>query len=321
MTETALPLLVIVEDGAPEEDWHEARSYGVTASRTHSIANGSRKTWRRILDEQLNGSTFRGNRHTRRGHDREDDLIRQCAELPGVVALAPSHALFGAHANPLHRATPDGLGIHDTYGDFGTEVKHHSDTWDSDEIPADHYDQMQFGMHVTGFDWWLYAWGIEGVDGIFHRWVRRDDRRIAVLAARADAYIAWRAAGAPEIDGLSDDIDEALAEDARGLAMEREAKRIRAAAKAVLEAELVAPFLLNGGGTLQVAGSRAGYTVTTTHELQLDDEVWADADPLTYEEYLTAKAVAAKLRADALEAHGTEALKVRRTITENKDAA
>ena len=78
MTLADRELLVIVENGASEQEWHDGRDEGVTASEIHAIASGSMKTRRRILDAKLNGSTFKGNAHTARGHEREQAIL----ELP-----------------------------------------------------------------------------------------------------------------------------------------------------------------------------------------------------------------------------------------------
>lgn len=279
-------MLVIVEDGASEDEWLDARAEGVTASEIHAIAAGSRKTWRRILDEKLNGSTFTGNEHTRRGHEREGDLIAAAQYLDGVVVLAPSAALFGNDANPLHRATPDGLGIHAELGHFGAEMKHH-EKWDRDDVPAEHLDQCLWGMHVLGVDWWLYAWGVDGTDGLAgFKWIPRDDKRIAQLVAQADAFLAWRAAGAPEIDDIPDDVDDALADYRRGLELAAEGEALKKAARPVLDA-YAAAHNVAPGDPLRKSGSRAAFFYEPKPEVEVLDEVaWQAAEPESYQEWL-----------------------------------
>lgn len=283
-------LLVIVEDGASEEEWQDGRSEGVTASRAHDVANGSRKTWRRILDEQLNGSTFTGNKDTRRGNEREPELIAAAAQLDGVVILAPSNALFGRHENPLHRATPDGLGIHERLGHFGAEVKSHGPNWARDDIPAEHMDQMQWGMHVLDVDWWLYVWEVEGVDGIRHEWVPRNDKRITQLAAQADAFIAWREAGAPEIDDIPDDVDDALADYAEGLDLAARGEKLKKAARKVIDPWAADQKEPGEGSPLRKQGSRAGVFFEPRPALiVLDEEAWEAAEPDSYAQWVDLK--------------------------------
>lgn len=278
-------LHVIVEDGAPEDEWLDARSEGVTASEIRAIAHGSRKRWRSILDDKLNGSTFKGNAHTKRGHDREGDLIRQASLLDGVVVLARSGALFGNEDSDLHRATPDGLGIHEMLGHFGAEAKHHAEGWDRDDIPAEHMDQMQWGMHVLDVQWWLYVWAVDGTEGIRHEWVPRDDKRIGQLVAQADAFIAWRDAGAPEIDDIPDDVDDALAEYAHGLELAAEGERIKKAARPIIDA-FTAQQKAAQGDPLRKTGSRASlFFEPKPDTLVLDEEAWEAAEPESYAEW------------------------------------
>lgn len=293
-------LLVIVEDGAPEQEWMDARAEGVTASEIHAIAAGSRKTWRRILDDKLNGSTFHGNAHTARGHAREADLIAAAALLDCVVVLHGSGALFGSNENHLHRGTPDGLGIHDQFGHFIAEAKHHDTGYTQDRIPADHFDQVQWNMHVLDAGWALYVWGVEGVDGIEHEWVPRDDRRIAQLVAQADAFIAWREAGAPEVDDIPDDVDDAFADYARGLDLAAQGEKLKKAARPVIDewrkTQRNAP-----GEPLRKQGSRASFFYEPKPDvLILDEEAWADAEPGTYAEVVEARARVAEQEAAAL---------------------
>lgn len=279
MTEVTVPhYIVIVADGAPEEEWHEGRAEGVTASEIHAIAVGSIKARRAILDGKLNGSTFHGNQHTKRGHELEPVIIAAAAMIDGVTALAGSNALLAHPEHLLHRATPDGLGYHAIFGDFGAEVKRREKTAAVD-VPADHYDQMQFGMWVTGLRWWLYAWMVEGEDHIHHRWIERDDDRIAVLARQADDFIAWRAAGAPAIDGLPDEVDEALAQYARGLAIAAEGDALKKTARPVIDAWIAEQ---NPTDVLRREGSQASLTFTPKTKTVLDEDAWAAAEPETF---------------------------------------
>jgi hypothetical protein len=285
LTDIEPELLVIVPDGASEEDWQDGRSEGPTASVIRAIANGSRKRWRSVLDDMLNGSTFHGNEHTRRGHDREGAILAAAAQLEGVLFLHPSGALFGCPTAPLHRATPDGLGLHQVLGYFGAEVKHHAAGWTRETIPADHMDQMQWGMHVTGYAWWLYAWAVDGEEDIHHEWVPRDDTRIEQLARQADAFIEWRQAGAPEIDDIPDDVDDALADYRRGLELERDGAALKKAARPVIDAW--ATERSTAGDPLRRNGSRAAVFFEPKPDVEVLDEVaWAAAEPESYAEWL-----------------------------------
>lgn len=282
-------LLVIVPEGSPEEEWHEARDAGVTASEIHDIARGSRKAWRTILDAKLNGSTFRGNKYTEAGHEAEGRIIEKLRTLFGVVCIGRSGALFGNPDAPLHRATPDGFGIEEHLGDFGVEVKWHTEKWARTDIPAGHLDQVQWGMHVTGLAWWLYAWTVDGSDEVHHQWVPRDDVRIEQLIRQADAFLAWRAAGAPEIDDIPDDIDDHIATYAEQQQIESAAKKAKEAAGTAIK-KWAGSQPAEPGDPLRKSGSRASLFFEPKPEtVVLDADAWKVAEPESHAEYLELK--------------------------------
>lgn len=292
MTAPKHAFLVVVPDGATDDEWQDGRGEGVTASDIHTIAVGSMKARRSILDAKLNGSTFRGNQHTKRGHELEPVIIAAAAKLDGVEMLDGSNALLGHPEHPLHRATPDGLGRHVIRGPFGAEVKRR----EKDAvmgIPVGHFDQCQFGMWVTGYSWWLYAWMVEGEDRIHHRWIERDDDRIAVLARQADDFIAWRAAGAPSINGLPDDIDDALAEYARGLAIAGEGEALKKAARTRIDAWIAEQKPTE---VLRREGSRASLTFTPKTKTVLDEDAWAADKPQVHAAVVDLEERAAMIR-------------------------
>jgi hypothetical protein len=295
---------VIVPDGAPEDEWLEGRAGGVTASEVHGIAHGSRKTWRRILDEKLNGSTWNGNEHTRRGHEWEPRILAEIDELPGVTAVYASSALYGNPENPKHRATPDALGIDEGGTQFGIEVKHHAPGYTQTAIPADHMDQMQWGMHVLGLDSWLYGWAVDGVPGVNTEWVERDEARIAYLVKQADSFIEWRASGAPELDDIPEDVDDDLAVYSREQRAESAAKKAKDAAGARLKAWAAA---LHDGGPMRRGGTRAAlFFEPKPAALVLDEKAWEAAEPETYAEFVAARTALAEQAAAATVLYGVE---------------
>ena len=151
-----------------------------------------------------------------------------------------------------------------------------------------------------GLDWWLYAWEVDGQPGIQHHWIARDDKRITQLIAQADAFIEWRAAGAPEIDDIPDNVDDALADYARGLALEAEGKRLKAAARSAID-EFAAAQTSAPGDPLRRNGSRAQlFFEPKPDTLTLDEDAWAAAEPGTYAEWVAARAAAAAQEAAAL---------------------
>ncbi|KJL49506.1 YqaJ-like viral recombinase domain protein [Microbacterium hydrocarbonoxydans] len=313
------PLRIVAEDSLGSDEGRAARAAGVTASEAHTIAHAGRGAQLRILDDKLNGATFRGNAHTRRGHEREDFLIDWASE--NVALCAANIALIGHPELTWLLATPDGLGWDMAHGPFGVEVKSHDHTWGGrDDIPAEHYDQMQIGMAVTETNWWLYVWEVMGEDGTptlddpRFVWVPRDEHRIGVLIGEAEKFMAWREAGAPEIDDLPADVDDALADWARARAMKTAAAAAEAAADKIIRAYALDEADERGA---KGAGQRAAFALTKLPVL--DEAAWADAEPASYAEVVDMRTrVKAAEKAAAALYHRDQ---VRLTITATKGAA
>lgn len=280
------------------EEWHGIRAGGVTASEAHDIANGGRGTHKRIRAEKLAGAGFRGNAHTSRGNEREPFLLQWANDF--VSQCFPSSLIFAHPGNLRHMATPDGFGFGATPAEsFGVEVKSHDHTWTSGEIPEDHYDQMQFGMWVTGFDRWLYLWEVMGEDGRptledpQYRWVARDEARIGRLVSEADRFLAWWDAGAPDHDNLADELDDALADYAHGLRLGREAEALKKPSRVTVAAEVARIAEASGDDVVKLAGTRAALVWKVDTVDVLDKDAWAEGDPEQYAEWEDARIRAA----------------------------
>lgn len=314
-----LPYRVVAEDSLGSEGGRAARAAGITASEAHAIRVGGRASHRRILDDKLNGSSFRGNAHTYRGHEREPFLLAWANR--NIAPLTANAALLGHQVIPWLLATPDALG-----DGFGAEAKSHDHKWgDRDNIPAEHYDQMQAGMAVTGFDRWLYIWEVMGEDGTptldapRSRWVPRDEKRIAQLIREGEKFMQWRADGAPVADAdLPDEVDEALAiiaEADEAIAPHKKARE--AALKIVREhAESTADEHGSKG-----AGLRGSFTYSKTPKRVLDEAAWAIAEPAAYAKWIAAQAVVDDVAAIALETYGIEETSTRLNTTKTKGAS
>lgn len=284
---TATPLV----DSIDEEAWKTLRAEGVTASEVHSVETGGRSTWRRILDEKLNGSTFQGNRYTRRGHEREAFILAAVADMPAVESLTPNATLFAHAKHELHRATPDAFLVQVDGKAAGVEVKSRNHGWDVTKIPGDVYDQCQWGMHVTGLDLWYQVTEVMGTDGLptledpTVALIARDERRIRQLAKAADEFIAWRESGAAG-DTLPDEELDAVrrwvAASMRKSAAEAEVKALR---------RHVDKLIANRPGAAtdgwKFAHDEVGgftYSVKTEDVEVLDEDAWKAAEPEGYAE-------------------------------------
>jgi hypothetical protein len=303
---------------APDrEAWLAERAKGVCASEVHRIANGGRSTWRRILEDKLNGSTFKGNRHTRRGHRREPVLLGVLKDTVSRT-IEPNDRLFSHPEHSRHMATPDAMGSDDRR--FGVEVKSHAAGWARTDVPPDHYDQCQWGMWVTESPRWLYAWEVMDEDGLpslddpAHVWIDRDEKRIAELAAAAEAFLAWWDAGAPEDDGLPDELDEALAAWVEARARKQAAEADEKAAEAVVRAHIAGVPGAEDKG-LKLAGWRAQVAYTVSTRRVLDEAAWRAAEPDGWREWAEAAEAAERARKDAELLYGRAARQTRLRIT------
>ena len=282
---TATTATRLAESTDPEA-WHVARGEGVTASEIHAIHTGGRSTWRRILDDKLNGSTFKGNKHTRRGNEREAFILAAIADMPGIAALEPNAALYANAAHPLHRATPDALGTLVDGTLVGGEVKSRAHGWDATSIPTDVLYQCQWGMHTLGYDRWVLGTEVMGPDGqptlddphvII---IDRDQALINALAKSADEFIAWRGSGAAD-DTLPDEELDAIrrwnAAKARISAATEEAKALEKQVRSIIKARPGAEQ--HGWKFLNDDAGGFTYSVSVDTVDVLDEDAWKRGDP------------------------------------------
>lgn len=306
MTMTAPTTATPIADATVDRPaWLDERGEGVTASEVHAIATGGRSTWRRILDDKLNGSTFKGNKHTRRGNERERFILSEVAAMPAVESLTPNSTLFAHAKHALHRATPDAFLIQVDGIPAGVEVKSRAHGWDVTKIPADAADQCQWGMHVTGLDLWYFVTEVMGQDGEptladpTVALIARDEQRIRELVRAADEFIAWRESGAPD-DTLPDDELDAIrrwnAAKQRVASATEEAKALEKQVRKIIADH---PTAETEGW--KFANDTAGgftYSVTTTETTVIDEDDWKQDAPESYAELLGLRAEAADAAAE-----------------------
>lgn len=293
---------IIVPGDAPRELWSAERGEGVTASEALAVARGGLKARQAIAERKMNGSTFHGNAATRAGSAREAALLDEATEI--IPGIEPNSALWGAHDNDLHRATPDGIGTDEDGNLLVVEVKSHEWGWEHDTIPADHRAQLQWQMHVVGADYALYGFEVRDeddqppIEGA--QWIRvdRDEEMIEWLVDRADAFISWRNDGCPAVDDLPDDVASALDEWAP---LKREldalAKREKAAAAALRKATADLPHV-ERFGTVGM-GEAGGFQLSVAEIVSIDEERWKDDDPNGHAAIQQARATLAMAEAKA----------------------
>lgn len=319
---TKLPPLVAATSAETDRDtWMEERGRRVTASEVHAIAVGGRSTWLRLLDNKLNGETFKGTASTARGRRREAFLI-DFAKTFVDPSIEENAVLFVHPENGRIGATPDGIGER-----IGVEVKSLDFGADPFEVPAEHYDQMQLGLYVTGRERWLYVREVMGEDGEptlddpAWQWIERDETRIAQLVSEAEKFLAWWDAGAPVSDDLDPELDDALAAWADARRRKQSAEADEKAADAIIRRHIAAMPGSDKPGVYKAAGRAAQFVYTVTEKPVLDVEKWAEAEPVSHAawEALAERATAAATAATAL--YTKPSLSTRLNISPSKESA
>lgn len=276
------PAIIVATASTDRERWMAERGgHTVTASQVHRIARGSKRTWRAIVDDKLNGAKFKGNAHTERGHEREPFLLAAASVFTGDVFDATGH-LFAAADDQRFRATPDAVAFAE---DYGVEAKSHIHGTDVSKIPTDHFDQMQWGMRVLGYSRWLYVTEVLGEDGeptlddpVF-RWVPRDEGRIAELEEVAIQFLDWWDAGCPMGDTDLPDNFEAVV--GAWLAADAQAKAAAAVAKTHEKHVRALIAARTGADTAgwKPSSPVGGFTYSVTPRVVLDEDAWKTAEP------------------------------------------
>jgi hypothetical protein len=192
------PTLPLWDDPAPDHRdrivahstdrvaWIRARSRGVTATDAARLSSAA--SVRAVATEKLLGSSFGGNAYTDHGNAREPEIARWVRHEHGIE---PSTALFHAHGEKAHLATPDGVG--EVAGTLVlAEIKTTAHYWRS--IPRSYLRQVWWQQYVLGAERTLFVWE-QHVDFVpLHneprvQWVERDDNEIHALIGRANAVL------------------------------------------------------------------------------------------------------------------------------------
>lgn len=302
MTSQITAARIVVPDDAPRTVWMLERGEGVTASDAWKIARAGIKARRTIVEQKMNGSTFRGNKATNAGHAREAALLDEAAER--LASLTPNGALWAAADNDLHRATPDAIGIDQDGALVVVEVKSHEFGWKSDAIPVEHMAQMQWQIRVLGADYALYGFEVRDeddmppIEGATWIQVPRDEEMIAYLVERADDFIAWRDAGCPDVDALPVEVNAALSKWAPlkrslDIAAAAEKKAADEMKKAIAKLPHAARFGAVGMGA-------GGFQSSVTESVSIDEAAWKAASPEVHAHAESLRVELALIEASAL---------------------
>ncbi|MEP6481360.1 MAG: YqaJ viral recombinase family protein [Rhodoglobus sp.] len=167
--------------------WLRARSRGVTATDVARLS--SVQAVRSVAQDKMLGTGFGGNAFTDHGRTREPEIAKWVRASHGIL---PSSALYHAHGEPAHLATPDGVAV------IGgqlllSEIKTTGHAWRS--IPRSYLRQVWWQQYVLGAERTLVVW--EQHDDFVPvrgepqwRWVERDENEIHVLVGLANRLLA-----------------------------------------------------------------------------------------------------------------------------------
>ena len=161
--------------------WLKARLNGVTATDVGKIVklNGHFSAQRAaLLEAKLSGQEGPFLPAYQHGIDREPIIAAWVAENYGIQP----NSLLCRGDNPRHLATPDGIGA-------GVVAEIKTSGRPLDQTLGTYRDQLQWQLHVTQSERLLFV--VENRDTLRRetRWVERDEYRILILAAHADAFI------------------------------------------------------------------------------------------------------------------------------------
>ena len=270
--------VIVLDDGTDKASWRAAREGKTTATRVAKIMTGGPGTWASLKRPE----TFRGNRYTEYGREREPFILGHLAQY----GLLPNAALLGRADNPEHAATPDAI---DANGWYLGEAKTTVTEWEGLDSTlasfrrngiADYWWQIQWQLYVTGALSCYFAYELH--EDFIPVWpeprvviVERDDAAIEEALAQVVAWQEFDADGIDAPDGLDD-----LLADRRYAKAAADAAAARAAAVDAEIRELMQqhgkPIRYEGPG-ITVAWS--GKPVSTT---RFDSTAFKQADPDRY---------------------------------------
>lgn len=178
----------VLADSSNRIEWLRARAQGITATDVAKLS--TERSIRSAAWDKLHGSGFSGNPYTEHGRRREPVIASWVQENFNIF---PSTQLFHSKDNPIHLATPDGLGF-DGHGiPVLAEIKTTNKPFN--RVPKNYLRQILWQQYVIGAQKTLFVWEqhenfvpLQAVPQF--QWVQRDDEMIADLIAKAGDLVA-----------------------------------------------------------------------------------------------------------------------------------
>lgn len=167
--------------------WLRARSRGITATDVAKLS--TERSVATVVHDKLYGSGFTGNAYTDHGRTREPEIAQWVRAKHGILA---SDALFHAHGQPSHLATPDGVRVTPSGSVELAEIKTTSSPWRS--IPRTYLRQIWWQQYVLGAERTLLVWEhhenfVPVSEEPQCRWIDRDDNEIHMLVGLASRVL------------------------------------------------------------------------------------------------------------------------------------
>ena len=181
----------MIFDDKSREEWLQRRRQFVSATDVARLARGGQATWATIRNEKLTGeSSFRGNRYTEWGNEREPHIVSLLTFLHGLEPNRKFMVLDGT----VWGATPDAISETMT-GEVKTSVKPLGETAEElRKINPGYYDQVQWAMLAADRAVCAFAWELNdnfapapGASFL----VERDEERIAALITVAEEFLEY----------------------------------------------------------------------------------------------------------------------------------
>lgn len=184
-------------ESSSREEWLEQRKGYLTATDIASIRTGTEKAFRELWEKKHKGDTFRGNRYTDWGLEREPAIAEYVRDTLGYRGLHPNSKLV-VKDGTRHAATPDMMAEDGSMSCQIKTVGEASDWSDVRHLPAQYRAQVEWEMHVLGIEKCLFAWEIrhDTEDGfepgdIYDGVVKSDPKlrkKLLEIAAEFEAY-------------------------------------------------------------------------------------------------------------------------------------
>lgn len=183
--------IYIKDDGLPldadldNELWREIRRNSVSATDARKLVklNGEVSAQRsKLLDEKLSGNFLPFLEAFELGIQREPEIAKLVQDIfPQEHLIHNRYLAIGE--NPRHVATPDMVGPSSL-----CEIK--VSTKPLKLAKTTYRDQLQWQMHVTGYEKVLFVVENRHSEELEYEWVFRDQARISTLIKFADEFIA-----------------------------------------------------------------------------------------------------------------------------------